>query len=228
MKLLCIDTATENCSVALLNEDSIFSKSTKTTHQHAEMLLPMIDDLLNESKVEKKDLTGLVLGVGPGSFTGVRVAASCVQGLALALDLKVVGITSLYMLAREALAKSDNPLDDIISAIDARMDEVYLGVYRVKDKELSLIGQEQVLSYKDAYTYVINNTDGTIAGAGTGLTYLISEGLKNCPLLCELPKARYALFCAQQEFLKGRALDAEKALPLYVRNEVTWKKVCEQ
>ncbi len=228
MKLLCIDTATENCSVALLNEDSIVSKSQRTTHQHAEMLLPMIDELLSESRVKKEELTGLVLGVGPGSFTGVRVAASCVQGLALALDLKVVGITSLYMLAGEALNKSLDAVDYVISAIDARMDEVYLAVYKVTDNEPVLIGQEQVLSYKDALTYVIKHAEGTMVGAGTGLTYLVKEGLKDCPLVCELPEAKYALKSAQRAFLEGRAQDASSALPLYVRNEVTWKKVSEQ
>jgi len=228
MKLLCIDTATENCSVALLNEDVISYKAEITAHQHAEMLLPMIDELLKENKIDKKDLTGLALGVGPGSFTGVRVGASCVQGLALALDLKVARITSLFMLAQAALAKSTYYPSYVISAIDARMDEVYLGVYKVVGEELLLIDHEAVLSYRDAYNYIKLNTHGSLIGAGTGLTYLVKEGLEDCPLICEYPSAMYALTAAKKIFQDNLAVDAAEALPLYVRNEVTWKKVSEQ
>ena len=106
MKIIAIDTSTENCSVALLNEDSITFKSEVAPQKHAEIVLEMLDTILKESSISKDDLDGLVLGIGPGSFTGVRIAASTVQGLALGLNLKVAKITSLEALAIEALSKA--------------------------------------------------------------------------------------------------------------------------
>lgn len=88
MKLLALETSTENCSVALLNEDKISFKSELAPQHHAEIIIPMIDDLLKESSLTKNDLDGIVLSQGPGSFTGVRIAASTAQGLALGLDKK--------------------------------------------------------------------------------------------------------------------------------------------
>ena len=129
MKLLALDTATENISVAIYKDGEEFFKSNLAPQKHAELILPMIDELLKEANLCKRDLDGIVLCTGPGSFTGVRVATSTAQGLALALDLKIATVTSLEALALEALSKNMNA-SYVVSSIDARMNELYLAVYK--------------------------------------------------------------------------------------------------
>ena len=148
MKLLALETSTECLSVALLNEDNVSFKEELTPQKHAELILPLIDALLKENSITKDDLDGIVLGVGPGSFTGVRIAASTAQGLALGLNLKVALVTSLKALALESF--EHRSAQYVVSSIDARMGEVYLAVYKNKNGILSLLDEERVLKPEDA------------------------------------------------------------------------------
>ena len=105
MKLLALETSTENCSVALKNDDKVIYRSSLTTIKHAEIILPMVDEILKEACLDKKALDGIVLSVGPGSFTGVRVASSTAQGLALALNLKIAKVATKYKIVYRMLQK---------------------------------------------------------------------------------------------------------------------------
>ncbi len=228
MKLIAIETSTENCSVALLNEDSITFKSEVAPQKHAEIVLEMLDSILKEGALSKDDLDGLVLGIGPGSFTGVRIAASTVQGLALGLNLKVAKITSLEALAIEALSKASASY--VVSSIDARMGEVYIAVYKVEGSALTLLSEEKVLKPEDAVAhlkqFVGENKD--VISAGSGVELLKKAGMSDYPKHADFPQAQYLLNKGAELLSLGKGVDPEDALPLYVRNEVTWKKVSEQ
>ena len=230
MKLLALDTATENISVAIYKDGAEFFKSNLAPQKHAEIILPMIDELLKEAEIDKKDLDGIVLCVGPGSFTGVRVATSTAQGLALALDLKIATVTSLEALALEALSdNSDAPY--VVSSIDARMNELYLAVYKNENGNVKLIDSEVVLPYSECAQKLkdLGILLDSCAVAGTGIEYLKKEGLFNGVEPSVLyPNARFILKEGKRKFESGDALDPSLALPLYVRNEVTWKKVSDQ
>lgn len=229
MKLLALETSTENCSVALLNDGKTIFKSQLAPQKHAEMILQMVDDLIKKGNISKDDLLGIVLGVGPGSFTGVRIATSTAQGLALGLSLKVALVTSLEALAFEAL--SNKSAEYVVSSIDARMGEVYVAVYKVNDKSLSLLDEERVLKPEEAVelisSLVKNSTSVVCAGSGIDILYncgLSSEYEK----LAAFPQAQYILDKGAKLFERDKAVDPEYALPLYVRNDVAWKKVSEQ
>ncbi len=228
MKLIAIETSTENCSVALLNEDTITFKSEVAPQKHAEIVLEMLDSILKEGALSKDDLDGLVLGIGPGSFTGVRIAASTVQGLALGLNLKVAKITSLEALAIEALSKASASY--VVSSIDARMGEVYIAVYKVEGSALTLLSEEKVLKPEDAVAhlkqFVGENKD--VISAGSGVELLKKAGMSDYPKHADFPQAQYLLNKGAELLSLGKGVDPEDALPLYVRNEVTWKKVSEQ
>src|SRR4029079_3140202 len=105
--LLAIDTATEACSAALLLDDTLIERSEIAPRRHAELILPMIESLLAEAGIGRRQLRGIAGGRGPGAFTGVRLAISVAQGLALGLDVPVVPVSSLAALAHDAPAARD-------------------------------------------------------------------------------------------------------------------------
>ena len=126
MNLLAIETATECCSVALACGESLVLRSEFAPRRHAELLLPMCEQVLAEAGIGRHALDVIAVGVGPGAFTGVRLAVSAAQGLALALDRPLVPVSSLAALAMQA---PDNGAA-ILAVIDARMGEIYAGTFR--------------------------------------------------------------------------------------------------
>ena len=120
--LLALDTATECCSAALLHDGAVTARSEVIPRQHAQRLLPMIEELLGERQLRLQDVDALVFGRGPGAFTGVRIATGMVQGLAFAADKPVIAVSNLAALAQRAWR--EHGTDTVAAAIDARMDEV--------------------------------------------------------------------------------------------------------
>jgi tRNA threonylcarbamoyladenosine biosynthesis protein TsaB len=139
MNLLALETATESCSVALLAGERLFVRSEIAPRRHAELLLPMCEEVLGEAGLARRDLDALAVGCGPGAFTGVRLAISAAQGIALALDIPVAPVSSLAALALQA---PDNGAA-ILAVIDARMGEIYAGAFRrTGDGLVEAIGPE--------------------------------------------------------------------------------------
>src|SRR6185437_7852342 len=126
MNLLAIETATEACSVALLYGEALIDRSELAPRKHAELVLPMAEELLAEAGISRKRLDAIAVGRGPGAFTGVRLATSVAQGLALALDIPVVPVSSLAALAMQAPKNGAA----ILATIDARREEIYAGAFR--------------------------------------------------------------------------------------------------
>lgn len=127
MNLLAIETSTEACSVALWDGTRMFERHELAPRRHAELLLDWCDQLRVEAGLARSDLDALAVGRGPGGFTGVRLGVAVAQGIAFALDKPVYPISTLAALAMQAEAAQDA---DVLAAIDARMGEVYLGLYR--------------------------------------------------------------------------------------------------
>ncbi|MFN7097878.1 MAG: tRNA (adenosine(37)-N6)-threonylcarbamoyltransferase complex dimerization subunit type 1 TsaB, partial [Gammaproteobacteria bacterium] len=129
MNILAFDTSGESCSVALYMTGQCLEKMNLEPRKQAERLLPMIDALLIEANLTRSDLHGLALTHGPGAFTGVRVAISAAQGIAYALNLPVVTVSTLAALAQGAYRKFG--WHHVLAAMDARMGEVYWGCYQL-------------------------------------------------------------------------------------------------
>ncbi len=141
MRLLALDTSTEACSVALLLDDVLRLRFELTERSHADLVLPMVDELLAEAGVALADLDGLAFGRGPGAFTGLRIATGVVQGLALGAELPVAAISSLAAVAEQVPAAAG---ETILVCNDARMGEVYWGVYQRKDAAIVGLTPESV------------------------------------------------------------------------------------
>lgn len=135
MKLLAIETSTEACSVALWNGTDMFERHELAPRRHAELVLQWCDRLLAEAGLVRTELDALAVGRGPGGFTGVRLGVAVVQGIAFALDKPVYPISTLAALSMQVEAAADIPR---LAAIDARMGEVYLGLYR-RDAGLGVV-----------------------------------------------------------------------------------------
>ena len=131
MKLLAIDTSEDACSAALCVGDEILERFEIAPRRHTELILPMMDGLLAEAGLSLRGLDALAFARGPGSFTGIRIATSIVQGAALGAGLAVVPVSSLQALAQGA--RRLHGAGQVLSALDARMREVYWGAYRADD-----------------------------------------------------------------------------------------------
>lgn len=253
MKLLALDTATEACSVALLigageGEYRDKGSGTKASHggnqtlyrrfeiaprRHADLLLPMIEEVLREADISLRQLDALAFGQGPGSFTGVRIASSVVQALAFAADLPVAGVSNLAALAQAAWRKGRH--GKVLAAIDARMQEVYWGCYAVDGQLMRLQGLEQVTAAAQVSTGVDgdradNDQDGPWYGAGTGwgsYTEALEERIHNRVGVdpAALPDAQDIALLGMDMLISGHALPAEQAQPVYLRNNVAKKSV---
>jgi tRNA threonylcarbamoyladenosine biosynthesis protein TsaB len=128
MKLLAIDTSSLACSVALLVDDTVTERHAEQAKEHTRLLVPMIRELLDEAALASEDLDAIVLGNGPGSFIGMRIAASVAQGLAYGSATPIAPVSSLAAVAAEVFSGTDAA--DVVVAQDAHMNEVYLGAFR--------------------------------------------------------------------------------------------------
>ena len=226
MKILAIDTATEACSVALLIDGACQEIFEIIPRQHTERVLPMVDDLLKGADLTLSQIDSIAFNCGPGSFTGVRVGTSVTQGLAFSNDLPVIPVSSLAALAQFAFRMENK--DKVISAIDARMNEVYWGCYQLEDGLMSLVNKEKV----SPVTSVVNEGDWHCLGSGwdTFETELKQSKLVNITSFTNecFPHAQDVAVLAADLYLKGKTVSAENAIPSYIRDEVTWKKLKDQ
>ncbi len=127
MRRLAIDTSTLACTVALQIDDVLIERHEEQAREHTRLLMPMIRDVLSEAGTELASLDAIVLGNGPGSFIGLRIAASVAQGLAFGAGLKIVPVSSLAAVAAQVLSESE--AGAVAVAQDAHMNEIYLGLY---------------------------------------------------------------------------------------------------
>ncbi|MDL2200085.1 tRNA (adenosine(37)-N6)-threonylcarbamoyltransferase complex dimerization subunit type 1 TsaB [Halopseudomonas aestusnigri] len=218
--LLALDTATECCSAALLHDGRVTARSEVIPRQHAQRLLPMIEELLGERELRLPDVDALVFGRGPGAFTGVRIATGMVQGLAFAADKPVIAVSNLAALAQRAWR--EHGAETVAAAIDARMDEVYWGLYGLQDGVMQSLDDERVCPPE-----AVSLPDGvaSVAGAGTGWQYadrLAVSAERSWPQM--LPDAVDLITLALPRWLAGEVLDAADAQPVYLRDKVATPK----
>jgi tRNA threonylcarbamoyladenosine biosynthesis protein TsaB len=221
LAVLAIETSTPACSAALSVDDEVLERYALAPRQHAALMLPMIESLLLEAGLGMTQLDAIAFGRGPGSFTGVRIAASLVQGIAFAANLPVVPVSTLATLALGGAREANTPR--VMAALDARKAEVYWGCYkRTANDVMELQGSECVCT-PDAVPDP--GQDGWV-GAGSGwaacgetLMQRLSQRLIR--LLPDLePHAADVARLAAHDFGEGVRVSPQEAVPVYLRNDV--------
>ena len=229
---LVIDASTEACSVALQFNNQITSLYELCPQSHSLRLLPMVDELLKAANCLLSQLDGIIYGQGPGSFTGVRIGVGVTQGLAFSANLPVVGVSTLQAMAQQAY--TDFNQLKVISAIDARMEEVYTGYYELDEQGIMQAKTaERVISPTLLKSHYIDTVQLDLSnlpyGVGTGWEAYKEElnslrENKGEPDVL-FPHAQSMLLIGATEFAFGNGKSAEEAQPSYVRDTVSWKKL---
>ena len=221
--LLAFDTSTEACSCAVLQGSRLEERFELIPRQHTQRLLPMIHDLLRELGLGFADLDAVAFGKGPGSFTGLRIAAGVAQGIAFAADLPVIGVSTLAALALEAAESLPTAL--VFSCLDARINEIYCGWYQVQAGLPTLIGHEQ-LCRPALIQAEVPKSEGPIVAAGNGLLFRsqfpaqVSGCFGNAlPLL--LPRSSYIAKIASLMWERREFMAPDSIEPVYLRDKVT-------
>ncbi|UJF19931.1 tRNA (adenosine(37)-N6)-threonylcarbamoyltransferase complex dimerization subunit type 1 TsaB [Vibrio sp. SS-MA-C1-2] len=226
-KILAVDTATENCSVALLIDDQIIFRSELAPREHTIKILPMVDQVLSEAEVSLSQLDGLAFGRGPGSFTGVRIGIGIAQGLGFGADLPMIGVSTLAAMAQGAYRQFG--AEHVLSSIDARMSEIYWGQYqRLINGDWQLNEQEVVSTPELILERVSLDQEREWFQVGTGWqAYPDLSTLAKNSVTTELlyPDAQDMVHLAQFALARGEVVSAEDATPVYLRDTVTWKKL---
>ncbi|MDH5672848.1 MAG: tRNA (adenosine(37)-N6)-threonylcarbamoyltransferase complex dimerization subunit type 1 TsaB [Myxococcales bacterium] len=199
MLILAIETSSERTAVAIARGAEILAENDAASpERHGELLLPRIGELLTEAGVGFSDLEAIAVGLGPGSFTGLRVGLATAKGLAVAAGLPLRGVGSLPVLARGAGEAGQT----VVTVGDAQRGEVFAAAYRVRDQ-----GPVEVL-LSPFHTTPEAAGEQIVAALGGGL--LCGAGLRRYPGLLEaLPAGRFVRTDPDHDFPRGRHLCRE-------------------
>lgn len=218
---LALDTATEACSAALWLDGAVSERFEVVERDHTRRLLPMVQALLREAGRPASRLDGIACGIGPGSFAGVRIGVGVVKGLALAADIPVVGVSSLAMLAQQAVRETG--ATQVAAVIDARLQEVYAGIYaagaqgRVEPVMPDRVCRPGEVSPLAAGPWVgvgsgwAAHPEALQAAFGVPFTRIVPKAL---------PHAADALWLARPALEAGQGVSADSLVPAYLRDKV--------
>lgn len=221
MRLLALDTATELCSAALWLDGPAPMREAKRERGHAELILPMIDELLVETGVTLRQLDAIAFGCGPGAFTGVRLAVSLAQGLAWSSQLPLIPVSDLRAVAAQSLRAVDAAR--ALVCMDARMHEIYWGCFERERDCIRPVGGESV-GPPSAVTLPHGWAPAAVQAAGTGFGAYGPELSNRLPGMQSvdagaLPHARDIAWLAATDGLAA-SLRPEEAQPVYLRDDV--------
>jgi tRNA threonylcarbamoyladenosine biosynthesis protein TsaB len=222
MKLLALDTSSLACSVALQTGDALVWRHEEQPREHTRLLVPMIEEVLAEAGLTVKELDGVVLGNGPGSFIGMRIATSVAQGLAHGAGIRIVPVSSMLAVAAEVM--QTERANAVAVCQDAHMDEVYLGLYVAGRSGLPVpVGTERLHDQSVISELELEPARFTAAGYGWQ-RYPQLLGV-NRPLLSSVsavchPSARYLLASGGALAASGAAVDPQDVVPAYLRHTV--------
>ncbi len=218
---LCIETSGAHCSLALAQEAHIYASQHNLERRHNQELLPLLEDLFCQAQLRPTDVQLVAFGAGPGSFTGVRIAASACQAIALAADARVLPVRSSWVLAATAAKTLPGP-KRLVTSLPSRGDAYYLAGAVIEDGALSFLHADALTDeLPDWVATFLAVPDSHIVGACPG--WLPAE-LQDRFVADLTPTAQFMVSYARREHEAGRSLPVEHALPVYIDGDSPWRK----
>ena len=219
--ILAIDTVTDVCSIAVFSNGEIYQITEKGQKNHSRKILGMVSKALSHFNLESRDIDEIVVDIGPGSFTGVRIGLGIAQGLAYAQGVKVQEVCSLEVLAQTVGQGL------VLPAIDARMGQVYCGLYDVSEARCPEL-LSKVVVVDPLNVSVPYGKSFTVIGNGwvvydKEMRSVIREGCINVASN-RFPEARYGIEIAARRTATS-AIKPVDLTAFYVRNQVVQKTV---
>jgi tRNA threonylcarbamoyladenosine biosynthesis protein TsaB len=216
-RVLALDTATEQCSVALAIGHHVECRREDVGQRHSARVLPMIDALLTGQGVALQDLDVIAFGAGPGSFTGLRIACGIAQGLAWSAGKRLIPVGNLQALAARVMVR-DPEVGTVLCAIDARMHEAYCALYRRAEVPEELVAPALATAADLAALAVSADAVAGNALAAFASAWPAARDQRRYP--DEAADAGDIARLATHAAVRAAAVPPERAAPLYVRNHV--------
>lgn len=225
--LLALETANDQCSVALSNQSQVVAdRHDSRAREQTRMLLPMIDQVLSEAQQSLAQLEAIAFSRGPGSFSGIRINAAVAQALAWAHDLPVVAVSTLQAVAQASGAMVGQR---VLAVLDARMNEIYAAAFEIDAAGIAQpVGDEQLVAYH-AVQLPPTWQDQAVWIVGSGAALLDVSGLQIVATVDPSVTAHATQIAqlAHVALQQGQQVSAAHALPVYLRDNA-WKKIAEQ
>jgi len=222
MNVLALDTTAQACSVALLHKGVVLERVEHEPRQHTRRAIPLIRELLAEAGLAPADIDRVAFGRGPGSFTGLRIAAGLAQGLGLGLGCPVIPVSSLAAVALRASIQ--HSVEQVAVAFDARMSEVYWGCFARCGDGMQVLDEEVVLPPAEVS---LPSGEGPWFGAGDGWEFAdqMPAAVRSAMLGVDAALVPLAGDIARLATAGGEeALAPEQAQPVYLRDQVAVRK----
>jgi len=221
MNLLALDTSSVACSVAVQIGNKVVERHEEQPREHTRLLLPMIESAVKESGAALSDLDAIVLGNGPGSFIGMRIAASVAQGLAFGAGLEIIPVSSMAAVAAQVFVEQDAL--EVVVAQDAHMSEVYLGIYRLESGMPVEVVPER-LQIIELIRELQDEVEGRRLAAGFGWQrypelLAANQHFFSATSTVLYPRATFLLGLAAD----GTAVKPQDIVPAYLRQKVAEK-----
>lgn len=224
--LLAIDTSTSALSIALKSNGQIMERHEVVPRAHGKLILNWIEQLLALAQLEKSALQGVVVGFGPGGFTGIRIGLGVAQGIAAGLDIPLVGLSSLQAMAHFALSQFEQKR--VLVAQDAKMGEVYWAAYQQQaDGNVIAIVPDQLAKPDEVSVPDQQGSWLAIGDAWSVYPNELNECCSNLQIHIEAqmyPHAHSLLVLGEPLLAAGQGQEPESVLPVYLRGESAWKQ----
>lgn len=215
MKILCIDTSSTLCSVAILENTNLINKlELNNGLTHSETLMPLIKELFDKSNLSLKDINLIVSDIGPGSFTGIRIGVATCKAFSDSLNIPCIGVSSLEVLAYNI--KNDGL---ICSTIDCKNDNCYFALYELSNGNYTVLEQPCAKTVQEVLDLLDKKyTNKSIKFVGDG----IPTKSTNCYLNIE------NLGIAGFKKFESTEVINENVLPLYLKKPQAQKQLEEK
>ncbi len=228
---LAIEAASDSCSIALKTENTIINRLEAAPRMHSRLLYPMLNDVMAEAGLRPNQLDAVIFGKGPGSFTGLRIAAATAQGIGFACDIPLIGVSTLQAMAQQTHDEQQH--SDVLAIMDARMNELYMGHYLADHKGLMMPTMDDLICpiTVDADKLPLQGAAHFACGHGLKLWDQFDSSLQS-RIAGQDPeqilKAQSLLPMAVELFSQKQVLAPEDIELVYLREQSHWKTIKQQ